>query len=119
MKLIKRNYISIAYQPEELERYYPGPIDNAPILKDFNKYLREEDITDPTNLIVKRKTQEGTHYKLMPKECWDIIFKRFGGGPEIVRTKDNDMYSYSRKFNIKLNKVRACFFLYINFRFQF
>ncbi len=75
------------------------------ILKDFNKYLRENDLTDPTNLIVKRKTQEGVHYKLLPKECWDIIFKRFGGGPEIVRTKDNDMYSYSRKYNIKLSKV--------------
>jgi len=108
MKIVKKNlysYHAVAYQIEELERDYPGPIDNKPIMKDYSKYLREENPADQTNYAIKRKTQEGVNYKLLPKECWDIIFKRFGGGPEIVRVKDNDMYSYSRKYIIKFTKV--------------
>jgi hypothetical protein len=108
MKIVKKyiySHQAVAYQIEELERDYPGPINNKPIMKDYNKYIREDEAADPTNFVIKRKTQEGVNYKMIPKECWDIIFKRFGGGPEIVRVKDNDMYSYSRKYTLKFTKV--------------
>ncbi len=58
-KLIKKGYANIAYKTEELLRDYPGPISNQTLLKDFNKYLRDDDVTDPTNLVIRRKTQEG------------------------------------------------------------
>lgn len=104
MKLVKKAYLQIAYIADELEREYPGPISNEKILKGFNKYMREDNNpADPTNFALKTKALEGRDYKLIPKKCWDILFKRFGGGPELARQKDTDYYS--RKYIIKFAAV--------------
>jgi len=102
MKLVKRGYVSINYSIEELEHYYPGPITNEALFKDFSKYLRTNDPSDPTNFVLKTKILEGKDYKLIPKKCWDILRERFEG-TEIKRVKDTD--NYSRKFIIKFNPV--------------
>jgi hypothetical protein len=49
MKLVKKNYAHINYVQDQLERDYPGPICNHLLLKDFTKYLRDDDPKDPTN----------------------------------------------------------------------
>ena len=107
MKLVKRGYVSINYSIEELEHYYPGPIPNEALFKDFSKYLRTNDPSDPTNFALKKKILEGKDYKLIPKKCWDILRERFEG-KEIKRVKDTD--NYSRKFIIKFNPVRKMTF---------
>lgn len=103
MKLVKKNYVSINYIVDELERTYPGPITNEVLFKDFSKYLRDaNDLSEPTNLVIKTKSVEGKDYRLIPKKCWEILTSRFTG-TEIIRTKDID--NYNRKFNIKFPKV--------------
>ncbi len=67
MKIVKKGYLQINYIADELERDYPGPISNDKILKGHDKYLRDADDLDPTNLAVKSKAQEGKEYKLVPK----------------------------------------------------
>jgi hypothetical protein len=49
-------------------------------------------------------------YKLVPKTCWEILQKRFGGGPELIRQKDPGQYSYN--YEIKFNKVSFLFSKY-------
>lgn len=102
MKLIKRGYVQVVYEAEELERDYPGPITNEALFKDFSRYLREDDATDPTNFQVRTKAYEGKDYKLVPKACWEVLRQRFQG-TEIIRFKDSD--SYTRKYNIKFFAV--------------
>jgi hypothetical protein len=67
------------------------------LLKDFSKYLRDDDPNDPTNFVLKKKMREGQDYKLLPKKVWDILYKRFNG-MEIARIKDTEYYN--RKFII-------------------
>ena len=45
LKEIKRGKIP-SFTPEELDKNNPGRITNEALLKDFNKYLREEDPSD-------------------------------------------------------------------------
>jgi len=86
-----------------MELDFPGRITNEALLKNFIKYLREDDPTEPCNFVIKSKAREGVDYKLLPKTCWLILLKRFGG-LELIRVKDQDMYN--RKFIIKFNPVR-------------
>ena len=73
LKLVKKGYIQINYQIEDLERDYPGPITNEALFKDFSKYLRSDDPSDSTNFVIKSKAVEGKDFKLITKKCWDII----------------------------------------------
>ena len=102
-KVIKAGYATINYNPDDLFADFPGPITNDKVLKSPDKYLRDDDPNDPTNFVIKSKASSYMDYKLVPKECWEILHKRFGGGPELVRNKDGGMYSYS--YEIKFNKV--------------
>ena len=86
-----------------MELDFPGRITNEALLKDFSKYLRDDDPSEPCNFVIKNKAREGIDYKLLPKTCWLILHKRFGG-LELVRFKDQDMYC--RKFVILFKKVR-------------
>ena len=81
-----------------MELDFPGRITNETLLKNLNKYLRDDDPTEPCNFAIKNKVREGIDYKLLPKACWLILHKRFGG-LELIRFKDQDMYN--RKFIIK------------------
>lgn len=101
IKLVKKGK-SFHYVQDEIEREYPGPISNYLLLKDFSKYLREEDPSEQSNYALKSKVLEGKHYKLMPSKCWEILRGRFEG-LELKRFKDSD--SYMRKFNVKFNKI--------------
>lgn len=101
MKLVKKGK-EFSYILDELEREYPGPITNHLLLKDFNKYLRDDDSTEPCNFQLKTKVLEGKNYKLMSRKCWNILKGRFDGF-EIKRVKDTD--TYMRKFTIKFSKV--------------
>lgn len=103
-KLVKKHFPSIQYNLEELEKDYPGPITNESLLKPFAKYYREDDPSDQTNFVIKSRVSSYTDYKLVPRECWEILQKRFGGGPDLVRNKDSSTYSYS--YEVKFNKVR-------------
>jgi hypothetical protein len=53
-----------------MKRDFPGRITNEALLKDFNKYLRDDDISDPTNFTIKYKLSERFDYKLLPLKCW-------------------------------------------------
>ena len=57
----------------------PGPITNHVLLKPAHKYLRDDNQNDVTNFVMKNKTREGYDYKLMPKECWKVLFDKYGG----------------------------------------
>jgi len=57
--------------------------------------MREEDPSDPCNFVIKSRATSYSDYKLIPKRCWEILFARFGGGPELIRSKDGGTYSYS------------------------
>jgi len=59
------------------------------LFKNPQKYLKDDDETDPTNFVLKRKAREGYDYKLVPKSVWEPLQKRFGGR-EIVREKEKD-----------------------------
>lgn len=87
---------------DKMNLEHPGRITNEALLKDFKKYLREDDPTEPCNFTIKNKTREGVEFKLLPKGCWNILLKRFGG-LELVRYKDPDIYN--RKFVIKFSPV--------------
>lgn len=63
----------VSYQIEHLEKEFPGRITNELLLKDFTKYLRDDDPKDPTNFVIKKKSREGYEFKLMPKKCWDLL----------------------------------------------
>lgn len=102
-KLIKRGYDAVNFQPDELEKDYPGPITNQKILKSPNNYIRDDNENDITNQVIKSKASSYLEYKLIPKESWDILLKRFGGGPELIRHKDSGYYSY--QYEVKFNKV--------------
>jgi hypothetical protein len=103
-KQLKRNY-NVTYQIEDLEKEYPGPITNEKLLKDFSKYLRDDNENDQANFAIKKKTREGVEYKLVPGKCWKILKDRFGG-LELKRFKDPDMYN--RKYTIKFSEVTSC-----------
>lgn len=79
-------------------------------MKTPEKYLREDDPSDPTNNVIKAKASSYMDYKLVPKICWEILHKRFGGGPELIRQKDPGQYSYN--YEIKFNKVSIFFVKY-------
>jgi hypothetical protein len=85
-----------------LEDDHPGRISNEKLLKDFNKYLRDDDPNEPCNFVIKGKTREGIDYKMLPKGAWIPMLKRFGG-LELIRFKDSDVYN--RKFTIKFCPV--------------
>jgi hypothetical protein len=72
------------------------------LLKNFSKYIRDDNEEDPTNFVVRGKIREGYDYKLLPKESWNILMKKYGG-LEIKRFKDNDYFS--RKYIIKFPAV--------------
>lgn len=80
----------------------PGKISNETLLKKFDKYFRDDNVEDSTNFVVRSKIRENYDYKLYPKECWNIFYKKYGG-IEIKRFKDNEYYS--RKFNIRYPSV--------------
>ena len=101
MKLIKKGK-EFPYIQDEFERDYPGPITNNRLLKDFTKYLREDDPTNPCNYQVKTKILEGRDYKLMPPKCWEILKARFEGF-ELKRFKEKGYYS--SKYMIRFQKV--------------
>ena len=73
MKLVKKNYAHINYVQDELEREYPGPICNNLLLKDFSKYLRDDETKDQANFQIKTKMRERKDYKLIPRKCWEVI----------------------------------------------
>lgn len=100
-KKVKRNN-NITYSTEHLNAEFPGKISNETLLKDFKKYYRQENTEDPTNYVVRNKIREGYDYKLMPRECWQLLFTKYGG-LEIKRLKDTEFYS--RKFLIRFPKV--------------
>ncbi len=60
--------------------------------------MRDSDKNDVTNMVVRTKVREGYDFKLLPKECWNVLHEKYGG-TEIKRVKDND--TYSRRYNIK------------------
>ena len=101
IKLVKKAK-SFHYVQDEIEREYPCPITNNLLLKDFSKYLRDDDPNEACNYALKSKVIEGKHYKLLPKKCWEILRSRFEG-IELKRYKDTD--TYMRRFNIKFPKV--------------
>jgi hypothetical protein len=87
-KLIKSGSLTIQYNPDELYADFPGPITNDMVLKSPEKYLRDDEPSDPTNFVIKSKASSYKDYKLVPQICWQILHTRFGGGPELVRSKD-------------------------------
>ena len=115
-KLVKAGYATIKYNIEELAKDYPGPVTNEKVLKSPEKYLRDDDPNDITNFVIKSKASSYMDYKLVPKVCWDILQKRFGGGPELIRNKDGGQYSYS--YEVKFNKVSLIFPLFLVNRSQ-
>ena len=56
LKLVKKINAQVLYEIEDLECDYPGPITNELLFKDFSKYLRDDDQTDPTNFAIRTKT---------------------------------------------------------------
>ena len=87
-----------------MEKEYPGPITNQMLIKKPENYIRDDDPSDPTNQVIKTKASSYSDYKLIPKASWDVLQKRFGGGPELVRQKESGLYNY--QYEIKFNKVR-------------
>jgi len=91
----------------------PGRITNETLLKRYDKYFRDEDTKDPTNFVVKNKIREGYDYKLISRDTWQLLVKKYDG-LEIKRYKDNEYYS--RKFIIKFPaviRIRQSIFIFI------
>ena len=65
-KLVKSGYNTVQYQPDELINEYPGHITNEKFVKTPEKYLREDDPSDPTNNVIKAKASSYMDYKLVP-----------------------------------------------------
>ncbi|CDW85002.1 ubiquitin carboxyl-terminal hydrolase family [Stylonychia lemnae] len=101
-KQVKKHY-HVNHNYENLKRDYPGRINNEELLKDFSKYLRDDDLTDPANFTIKYRLSERFDYKLLPKKCWEILQNRFRG-LELKRFKDTDFYN--RKFIVKFPDIR-------------
>ena len=73
MKKVKNGNIA-HYSEEHLLKEYPGEISNKELLKNFDKYLRDNDPNDPTNFVIKSKYKENQDYKLLPKEAWQLLY---------------------------------------------
>lgn len=73
-------------------------------MKSFDKYIRDDNDNDPTNFAIRNKTREGTDYKLVPKKCWDIVYKKYGG-LELKRIKCTDYYA--KKYEVKFPSVSS------------
>mmetsp|Transcript_7622 Transcript_7622/g.6994 ORF Transcript_7622/g.6994 Transcript_7622/m.6994 type:complete len:91 (+) Transcript_7622:318-590(+) len=80
----------------------PGTITNELLLKPFTKYWREDNQQDATNYVVRSKIREGYDYKLLPKECWELLKEKYGGF-EILRFKDSQFYS--RRYVIRFPSI--------------
>ena len=78
MKKIKRG-LKPEYTLDYLEFEFPGKITNENLLKSFDKYLRDDNINDPTNFIIKTKVRENYEFKLLPKDCWKSLMEKYGG----------------------------------------
>ena len=61
------------YSDDHIVTMNPGRITNEVLLKTFTKYIRDDNEVDPTNFILNRKAFSAYQYKLIPKECWDIV----------------------------------------------
>ena len=77
-KKIKKNH-KVEYDVEHLQTEYPGEITNTRLLKDFNKYVRDDDPNDITNFILKTKMREKADYILLPREAWKMLQDKYKG----------------------------------------
>ena len=50
------------YEVDHLHNLFPGKITNELILKSFDKYLRDNNLEDSTNFILKKKASEGNEF---------------------------------------------------------
>jgi hypothetical protein len=78
--------------------YFPGPITNEALLKNPNKYYRDNDASDPTNFQIKSKLRERYDFRLITREIWNLLQSKYGG-LELKREKDSD--TYARRFIIR------------------
>jgi hypothetical protein len=72
------------------------------LLKRFDRYLRDDNEQDVTNFVVRSKIREGYDYRLISKDGWDRLHKKYQG-LELKREKDDD--TYNRKYIIKFPLV--------------
>lgn len=112
------NYCDEATETEFLKSLpgpesHPGPIDNSKLLKDFNKYIRQEISQDASivesmvNYVTKGKIQEKRDFEIVSEKCWDLLHDFFGGGPVIKRGKAAKFSFFGPKYQLKLEKIKV------------
>jgi hypothetical protein len=94
----------------------PGRITNEDILKPFHKYVRDDDLEDSSNFVIKHKAREGYDYKLIPKDVWMRLQTKYGG-LELKRFKNHEYYT--NRFDIKHPAVLKFILIIIDFNFNF
>jgi hypothetical protein len=61
-----------------MDTKHPGRIPNEKLLKEFNKYIRVDNIEDTSNYVLAGKLRE-MHYKIIPTTLWEFLSTEFGG----------------------------------------
>ena len=77
------------------ENLKPGPIDNSEILVSLDEFLNDGDLSDQSNFIIKPGIDQREEIKICGKKLWEFFFKKYGGGPEIIRPWITQGSSYS------------------------
>jgi hypothetical protein len=55
-----------------MDTKHPGRIPNEKLLKEFNKYIRVDNIEDTSNYVLAGKLRE-MHYKIIPTTLWEFL----------------------------------------------
>jgi len=69
---------------------HPGEIDNKPLLKSFDKYIRNETADEyaPEDLVCSSKIQEDVNYVLVNRRLWLFMSQCFEADYTIKRDRD-------------------------------
>ena len=84
---------------KHLAKKHPGEIQNRPLLKRFNKYVRAPRSDHPDNLVCSQKIKEDTDYILVTKRLWNFLEKTFGADHMIKRHVSTRTY-FRTKYRI-------------------
>jgi len=97
---------------------HPGAITNSIILVPLGSFLHDGDTANPENQVVRSDLDQRNDIRLVNRPIWEFFLKKYGGGPEIIKTQ---MEEKSKNSNYTKKAIEVFFrkvhFLCIHFYF--
>ena len=79
--------------PEE----FPGPIDNNFLLVDKSTFYNDGNENDFENQVIKHDIDQANELRIVNKEMWEFLYKRFSGGPVLIKPKIEEETKYNKR----------------------